>query len=475
MKKKTSVFYLFFIAFVGILLCIPLFTEGMFMDGLIYASVSKNLAAGEAGFWIPKFSDTLYPAFHEHPPLFFGIQSLFFLVFGDSILTERIFSFFFFILFIIILRKLWISNHASHTGKTKAYAFLPLIAIILLPLISWGFSNNILEILLLIFCSLAIVFVNKAYSSKNKSYVWLFFAVLCIIAGFFVKGPVALFPLAAVFFHYIVFKKIKISRCLMDSFFLILISLILFFGIYFLIPNADISIKKYIDRQVVGSLENVQTVNSRFYLLGRLFIELVAYILISICCIILYVKKKISWKSNAKIAFYYLLIGLSASLPMLISMKQSEFYLLPSLPFFVLAFSWIVFPAVQMLFSKWNTKSISFKIVKISSMLFLALSIILNIYYFPKTLRDKEKIADMHQIASIIGKDKKLHIPNDLYADWSLHAYFYRYHQISLYTQDVENQGFYIQKKEKAMLQDSSFVEKKLDLELYQLYQKQRD
>jgi hypothetical protein len=108
-------------------------------------------------------------------------------------------------------------------------------------------------------------------------------------------------------------------------------------------------------------------------------------------------------------------------------------------------------------------------------MLFLALSIILNIYYFPKTLRDKEKIADMHQIASIIGKDKKLHIPNDLYADWSLHAYFYRYHQISLYTQDVENQGFYIQKKEKAMLQDSSFVEKKLDLELYQLYQKQRD
>ncbi len=473
MKKKSSIFYLFFIALAAILLCIPLFTEGMFMDGLIYASVSKNLANGEAGFWIPKLSETLYPAFHEHPPLFFGIQSLFFLLLGESIYSERIFCLFFFILFIIVLKKLWTSTKELGEENKNSYSFLPLLAIILLPLISWGFSNNILEILLLFFCSLAVLFINKAYSSQNRRYFWVFLSALCIISGFFVKGPVALFPLAAVFFHYIVFRKPKITRCLVDSFFLIATSLVLFLGIYFFIPNADISINKYIERQIIGSLQNIQTVSSRFYLLGRLLLELTPYIIISILLIIHYYKRKIAWNAQAKTALYYSLIGLSASVPMLISMKQSEFYLLPSLPFFVLAFCHIAFPAVKHFISNWNIKSISFRIVRISSIVLFAFSIIITVYFSTKTIRDKEKIADMHQIVNQMGNKKKLYISNDLYSDWSLHAYFYRYYSISLYTKQVENQGFYIQKKEASIIQDSLFIIKDSDLYLYQLYQKQ--
>ena len=48
-----------------------LLANGMFMDGTMYASISRNLAQGLGSFWKLYFSATLYPEFHEHPPLAF--------------------------------------------------------------------------------------------------------------------------------------------------------------------------------------------------------------------------------------------------------------------------------------------------------------------------------------------------------------------------------------------------------------------
>ena len=39
------------------------------MDGLMYSAISKNLANGIGTFWNPYLSETLFPEFHEHPPL----------------------------------------------------------------------------------------------------------------------------------------------------------------------------------------------------------------------------------------------------------------------------------------------------------------------------------------------------------------------------------------------------------------------
>jgi hypothetical protein len=58
--------------------------QGMFVDGLMYATISNNLAQGIGSFWSPQLSQTVFPAFHEHPPLVFGIESIFFRVLGDA-------------------------------------------------------------------------------------------------------------------------------------------------------------------------------------------------------------------------------------------------------------------------------------------------------------------------------------------------------------------------------------------------------
>ncbi len=41
----------------------------MHVDGLWYATISKNLAEGFGSFWAPAFTATMAPVFNAHPPL----------------------------------------------------------------------------------------------------------------------------------------------------------------------------------------------------------------------------------------------------------------------------------------------------------------------------------------------------------------------------------------------------------------------
>ena len=70
---------------VGMLFIGPnLISEGMFIDGVTYASISKNLANGLGDFWHLHYTQTLYNQFFEHPPLAFGMQASFFKLFGEN-------------------------------------------------------------------------------------------------------------------------------------------------------------------------------------------------------------------------------------------------------------------------------------------------------------------------------------------------------------------------------------------------------
>ena len=63
--------------------------RGMFVDGVTYASIARNLAEGRGTFWTPFYTDTLYPQFHQHPALGLWLQSLWFRALGDHLIVER--------------------------------------------------------------------------------------------------------------------------------------------------------------------------------------------------------------------------------------------------------------------------------------------------------------------------------------------------------------------------------------------------
>jgi hypothetical protein len=54
-QSKTVPFWLFTISCILILTISQLIQDGVFMDGMLYISVSKNLADGLGTFWEPQF------------------------------------------------------------------------------------------------------------------------------------------------------------------------------------------------------------------------------------------------------------------------------------------------------------------------------------------------------------------------------------------------------------------------------------
>ncbi|MEZ4720970.1 MAG: hypothetical protein R2813_03730 [Flavobacteriales bacterium] len=74
-------------------LVVPLLVQdGMFMDAMLYTSVAHNLSEGIGSFWYPQFSYlnvSELDAFHEQPPLGFGIQAKFFSCYWEVLCTPN--------------------------------------------------------------------------------------------------------------------------------------------------------------------------------------------------------------------------------------------------------------------------------------------------------------------------------------------------------------------------------------------------
>ena len=116
-----------------------LIQDGMFMDGVLYASISKNLANGFGSFWFPQLSlENISPqsAFHDHPPLGFWIESLFFRILGNSMYTERVYTF-----VTMVISGCLISFISKMMNKNNT-VWLTVILWILIPICFWSYANN---------------------------------------------------------------------------------------------------------------------------------------------------------------------------------------------------------------------------------------------------------------------------------------------------------------------------------------------
>lgn len=68
-----------------------LWQRGMFLDGITYAVLARNMASGVGTFWTPSLSTTVYPQFYEQPSLGLALQAAAFWLLGDHAAVERAF------------------------------------------------------------------------------------------------------------------------------------------------------------------------------------------------------------------------------------------------------------------------------------------------------------------------------------------------------------------------------------------------
>jgi 4-amino-4-deoxy-L-arabinose transferase-like glycosyltransferase len=166
--------------------------RGMFLDGVTYAAVARNMAEGAGSFWAPFFSRTLYPRFTEQPPLALGLEALAFVLAGDHPAVERVHAL-----------AVFLANGAVIAALARRLLpawcdWVPVLLWLTPAVVTWSAVNNMLEQTQALFTSLACYGVLRTAGpcTSRASAGWAAFAGGAVAAAVLAKGPVGLFPLA---------------------------------------------------------------------------------------------------------------------------------------------------------------------------------------------------------------------------------------------------------------------------------------
>lgn len=426
--KKELPLYLFVIGIFLILISPTILSVGMFIDGLVYSTIANNLANGIGTFWNSHYTETCMAHFHGHPPLAIGLHSILYFVFGSSRYIDKVYSLLTFVIVGFIILKIW-----KHLGFKNGW--LPLFIWFLIPLVSWAICNNMLENTLSVFTTLSVLFYLKS-QDKNK-YLYIFFAGIMIALGFLSKGFVAFFPWTFPFLLWIFKRKESFLKMTFSTLGLFVFTIAPLLILVTLWPEAKINLQTYIDAQVIHSLKNAAaaTVDSRFFIIIRLLTELLPAFGLCVIFMIWGWRKKFPinlLKTNFKIALLFFTLGLTGVIPIMISMKQSGFYILATFPFFAIAIAVILLPLIEFLFDDKFYKTKGFSFFKWISLGVFISGIVLSLYFSNHISRDKNKIEDMYAIIEIIPAGTTINILPSMREDWSLHGYYSRNKNISL-------------------------------------------
>ena len=437
----------------------------MFLDGITYSAISKNMANGYGSFFNPHYTKVLYSNFYEHPPMVFIIQSGFFRIFGDAFYTERIFSLAITILTAIGITLCW--RQLIDKDEFKEYGWLPVLLWLSIPLIFWSYRNNLLENTMGVFTIFAVLFILKALIDTRI--IYLFIGSILILMAVLSKGLVGLFPLAVPVLYALVYKIDK--GTMLYFMYLVVFTISAGFIVLFIFPELKNNITLYFEQQLIPALNNKReiTTNNRYVILLDLLLELSLPAAILIFVMIKKWMKKRSFDFLlSKEAFAFLLIAIAASIPIIVSLKQRKFYLIPSIPFYVLAISFLVVPFIKASLDMLSDATLTG--IKRISLVTLVVVILFSINRFGKFSRDKEELTDIYTISQELPAGTILSTTKDLSKDWSLVAYMSRVGYLSL---DCDNEHtYYLMEKnhklEKKVLEKYQIME--LDLEKYRVF-----
>lgn len=416
-------------------------SQGMFMDGLYYACVSNNLAHGIGSFWDLSFTKTSLYHFREHPPLAFGIQSVFYFVFGDSYYIEKIYSVATYAITAFLICKIW-------NQLRLKYAWFALLLWLINPLVLWASVNNLLENTVAVFVMLSVLFYLKSLTSKKNFFIFL--SGFMLFLGFLTKGFTALFPLAFPFIYQLIYNKKSFFASLKESI-LVLPSCIIPLLLLLLFPEARESISQYMQAQVVTSLQKIKTVNTRFYIVGSLLVDLlIALLSTGLLLLVFWIKKRktVSFKKIDKGAWVFFCVGLCGVLPIMVSMKQRSFYVLPAMPFFAMGLAIVSGDALTALWNDTMQQKKKHVFLKIVSCSVFSLSLVSVFYFSNKIGREKEMIQDALLITQQIPKGAVISLAPAMWDDWVLHAFYYRTQRVSLDADTAQHRTYYLTPKD---------------------------
>lgn len=390
----------------------------MFVDGAFYGATAQNLAEGYGHIW--QLSPTQNPIarpFFGHPPLVIWLLSVLMTCTNNAFWAERLFSIFCLLLLSWGIIRLWkITNPSS----TTASSWLVGLFWLMIPINLWAYSQLMLENLLTVAVIWSIYFGIKTSLHPPKWFKYSLFSGLWLIIGTLCKGPVGLFPLVIFGSYWLVFRSISFIQVLRNS--LVILSCLVGFYALLYLGSTDAAhyFSTYFGGQLKGSLSGSNNINpNRFYVLEVLLIEAIAWWVLTLLYLVL--RKKML--ATSPWFWFFILLGLSASLPILISPKQMKFYLIPAFACLAIAMAHLFFPVVQYWISqRKNPPAKSFYFVLHGLLL---VSLLLSISRYNSYSRDSAKIQEIEKLVAIIPPHSKV-IMQSQKVDYIAEFYFIR-------------------------------------------------
>lgn len=426
---------------------------GMFLDGVTYAGMANNLAAGVGSFWKPFYSETLFAEFNIHPPFALNLQASLYRLLGDNYLVDRLYGLIMMLLTAWGITLIW--RNATNE-PIRLMAWLPLFFWLLMPIVTWSFGNNMLENTVSAFVVWSVYTIQRVILQPTKfsmlssiqSVALLILSVFMLLGGFLTKGLATLFPLAVVGAYWVAHLFVSTNQSSFKRAFIIRLGTIQLLQMIFLgILMGLLFVNEAARDNTLGSIHHHLTATGEvtakhpLFILERLILETFPIVGIAVL-LYLYIRYRLGKKqvaigaSQRQIAIFWLFIGLSGSLPILISSKQSGYYIGPAMPFFALSLAAFCAPLLQnltdKLFTNNNLVQHFSSAVRVLSFIIIIFSMYQMVIRWDTFARNEPLITDIYKIKTYTATSQIAIQPVE-HTNWLLHASFVRHAQMSLY------------------------------------------
>jgi hypothetical protein len=453
------------VATVAALLVVPLATRrGIFLDGLVYATISRNMSVGVGDFWHPVYVGAI-AKFRDHPPLAFWLESLAFRLLGDHWCVEKIYSVFTGLVTGGIMVAIW-RWLARGKRELQSIAWLPLLMWITLPCWQWTLCNNLLENTLGIFTAASVYCVLRALPSRRFWAAWTLLAALAIVAAALVKGPVGLFPLVAPMCAALCFRgdggfrgdgsfddgrgvvhAWRTKAVLVQGLLVLLVA----FGIGLLLcrPDCQEYFQAYWHKQVMASLrgqrETHPSIIGRAHILWEVFTNVAPSMTVAGALGWWAGRRQLPAAPLPRIrqsAMFCAVIGIMASFPVAISPKQTNFYVTPSYPFYVLGIAlWCAEALVQIraTISTAARAGAERRLRRLAAGALVVLAIVSCVLY-GKPRRDWREIEVARIVSQTVPSHTSIDVTPEVAREWALLGYLDRNHFIRMERKNADRE-----------------------------------
>lgn len=461
---------LFLLAVVTVLVMVPIFQKGTFIDGMLYKTVAFNYYQGNSSFWNMRFTETSMPFFCEQPPVYFFILGSYYKIVGNSWFADAFFMALLFIAILICSRQI-IKTELKHV---KVYQQLFLLFFISVPVICWSFANQVIEPFVCLIMLLAILTYQKFHKTNRVHYFILFFVFVFLL--FLSKGYQSCFIVLLPFIHFYHTKPKRYSITMLMAG-VIAFATLLFVLLQFL-PTARKWYQCYYQSRLVLTMQNIgSTTNQHSEIIFRFFTEL-AFCLILLSSLFIWLKIKrnhsflFAWLNfkNNRFAFSLFICSLAGSLPFALSLVQRGFYLLPAIVCFLLAIV-IGFKRYWLYYFYLVSKLCNTKYSQLLVITLFTFSMWYFTFQFATYKRDEQLIKDLEVIETYLTPQTKILVEGDLWNYFTLHARLYLDKQISIQTEG--DSKFLITSKDQKPLMNQGFKKLAIETRGLDLYERE--